>query len=70
MIQHRMNGTGLSGRFWHSQDGHSKPESKQKYEKTEDISVCLHCTKKRCTGTNECFKKMKMIGVVEDEDGA
>ena len=70
MIQHRMNGTGQSGRFWNAQDGHSKPEPKQKHEKTEDIAVCLQCTKPHCTGTRNCFRKMKIVGCVEDEEGA
>lgn len=68
MIQHRMNGTGQSGRFWHAQDGHSKPEPKQKHEKAEDIAVCLTCTKKKCRGTAECFRKTKKIGVCEDDE--
>lgn len=68
MIQHRMSGAGVSGRFWHSQDGHSKPEPKQKYEKTEDIAVCLSCTKPKCRGTKECFREMKTVGCVEDEE--
>ena len=68
MIQHRMNGTGQSGRFWHAQDGHSKPEPKQKHEKTEDIAVCLQCTKPHCTGTRNCLRKMKIVGCVEDDE--
>lgn len=69
MIQHRRIGAGLSSRFWSSQDGHSGPEKKQKYEKAEDIAVCLTCTKARCRGTRECFRKRKTVGCAEDEDG-
>lgn len=68
MIQHRMSGTGLSSRFWTSQDGHSTPERLQKRERAEDIAVCLSCTKKKCCGTAECFGKTKKIGVCEDDE--
>lgn len=68
MIQHRMSGGGVSSRFWATQDGHSKPEPKQKHEKTEDIAVCLQCTKPHCTGTRNCFRKMKIVGCVEDDE--
>lgn len=59
---------GLMSRFWTSQDGHSKPEPKQKRERPEDVAVCLSCTRKKCCGTRECFKKSKMTGVSEDEE--
>lgn len=60
-------GTGQAGRFWSTQDGHSKPEKKQKRELAEDIAVCLSCTKKKCCGTKECFSKTKTVGVSEDD---
>lgn len=67
MIQHRRSGSGVSSRFWASQDGHTGQERPQKYEKPEDIAVCLACTKARCRGTRDCFRKMKTVGCVEDE---
>lgn len=27
--------------------------------KTEEASICLNCTKEKCTGTNKCFEKTK-----------
>lgn len=69
MIKHKRTEFGCAGRFWSSQDGHTGHERMQKYEKKEDIDICLNCTKERCTGTKGCFRKTKMIGVCEDEEG-
>lgn len=68
MIHGGRSNNGVTSRFWPSQSGHSKPEPKQKHEKAEDIAVCLTCTKKKCRGTAECFRKTKKIGVCEDDE--
>lgn len=42
------------------QGGGARDEYKYEREfSEEEARVCLDCTKKKCTGTNKCFEKMK-----------
>lgn len=59
---------GLAGKFT-PLDGSARPwhDTEKRAERREEAQICLNCTKAKCTGTAACFRKMKKVGVVEDD---
>lgn len=36
-------------------------DTDKRREKREDAGVCLNCTRKKCRGTSECFRREKAV---------
>lgn len=69
-MRYGRTGAGVAGRFWGSTavDSSRRVRADPKADaKAEKAKICLNCTKERCTGTAVCFRKMKIVGVVEDD---